>query len=81
MKLRLVQVAVMVLSLTGCEMVDSQMWQQLGEYFPQAEIAHPRPDGLAVITHVPNVTKRFVSKRWQLCFVNVVAIDPVSVAF
>ena len=48
--------------LGGCDMVDSQMLEQLHQYFPAAEVTHPDPTSLRIETHLSGLTEQFAEK-------------------
>jgi hypothetical protein len=53
------------LLLTACDptsMVDSSVQKQMQQYFPAAEISHPRRNMLVIQTHVSNITELFAAE-------------------
>lgn len=65
MTLKLFAIPALCLVFTGCElneMVDSQILQQVREYFPMAELSHPKPDMLVIQTHLANLTEKFAEE-------------------
>lgn len=57
--LKAVWVVWLCLIFTGCEAVDSQIQERLRQYFPLAEISHPRPDVFFIDTHAQNASEKF----------------------
>jgi hypothetical protein len=50
---------------TGCDlsqMVDSKVQAKAREYFPLAEVSHPRRDILTIKTHLGNITEKFAAQ-------------------
>jgi thiol-disulfide isomerase/thioredoxin len=50
------------LTITGCELVDSQVLEKTRAYFPAAEIIKPNAGLLHIETHVGNLSEKFIAE-------------------
>ena len=51
--------------LCGCDAVDSSVLEKAREYWPQAELFHPRPDIVLIETHMSGITGQFAEKTFR----------------